>query len=150
MAKKWEIQGLNNHKLFCESAKIILKERIDLLITSIIKFFGNETVENLHEVRIALRRVRYNMEIFISCFDKKKFLAFYNRVESLQDFTGKIRDLDVLTQNMNSLKEEKIRITKVAFKRIGEQRESLNENLKLELMKFTHSKALSNFQKLLT
>jgi CHAD domain-containing protein len=150
MAKKWEIQGLNNHKLYCDSAKIILKERLDHLTSAIIKFFENETVENLHQVRIALRRVRYNMEIFIFCFDKKKFLAFYKRVESLQDFSGKIRDLDILTQNMNSLKEEKIRVTKTVFKRIEEQKENLNENLKLELMKFTHSKALSNFQKLLT
>ncbi len=150
MAKKWEIEGLNNNKLFCDSAKIILKERLEHLTSAIIKFFENETVENLHQVRIALRRVRYNMELFISCFDKKKFLTFYKLVEYLQDFTGKIRDFDVLTQNMNSLKEEKIKITKAVFKRIGEQRENLNENLKLELMKFTHAKALSNFQKLLS
>jgi len=150
MSKKWEIEGLNNHKLFCDSAKIILKERTDHLTSTIIKFFENETVENLHQVRIALRRVRYNMELFISCFDKKKFLALYKLVEYLQDYSGKIRDLDVLHLNMNSLKDEKIRVTKTIFRRIGEEKEKLNENLKLELMKFTHSKALSNFQKLLS
>jgi CHAD domain-containing protein len=150
MAKKWEIENLNNHKTYCESAKIVMTQRLENLILSIGEFFKNETVENLHQVRIALRRVRYNMELFFSCFDKKKFLVLYKQVEFLQDFSGKIRDLDILEQNMNSLKEEKIRITKTAFERIGEERKNLNENLKLELMKFTHSKALSNFQRLLS
>ncbi|OGU73645.1 MAG: hypothetical protein A2V93_09240 [Ignavibacteria bacterium RBG_16_34_14] len=150
MAKKWEIEGLDDHKLFCDSAKIIMSQRLEHLLIVIRDFFANETVENLHQVRIALRRVRYNMEIFISCFDKKKFSSLYKQIEYLQDFSGKIRDLDILAQNMNSLKEEKIRVTKTMFKRIGEQKENFNENLKLELMKFTHSKALSNFQKLLS
>lgn len=150
MSKKWEIPGLNSHKQFCDAARIILSERIEYLISSIKKFFEKESVENLHQVRIALRRVRYNMELFISCFDKKKFLIFYKQVEFLQDFSGRIRDLDVLIQNMNSLKEKKIRVTKNIYKAIGEERNKLNENLKLELMIFTHSKALSNFQKLLS
>jgi len=149
MTKKWEIDGLNNHKPFCDSAKLIMFQRLEHLLSAIRIFFENETVENLHLVRIALRRVRYSMELFISCFDKKKFLIFYKQIEFLQDFSGKIRDLDVLRQNMNSLKEEKFRVTKTIFKRIGEEREKLNENLKLELLKFIHSKALSNFQKLL-
>ena len=150
MARKWEIEGLNNHKLFCDSAKLVMIQRLEHLLSSIKDFFENETVENLHQVRIALRRARYNMELFISCFDKKKFLALYKHIEFLQDFSGKLRDLDILYQSMNSLKNEKIRVTKTIFKKIGEGRESLNENLKLELMKFTHSKALSNFQKLLS
>lgn len=149
MAKKWEIDNLDN-KTFEESAKIILTNRIANLLSAVNKYFQKETVENLHDTRIALRRVRYNMELFTSCFDKKKFLIFYKRIEYLQDFSGKIRDFDVLSQNLNSLREEKIKVTKNIFKRLGEERENLNDNLKLELMKFTHSKALSNFQKLLS
>ncbi|RPI75105.1 MAG: CHAD domain-containing protein [Ignavibacteriales bacterium] len=150
MARKWEIEGLNNHKEFCDSAKIILSERINHLTYTIRKFFETESIENLHQVRIALRRVRYNMELFISCFDKKKFLIFYKQVEFLQDFSGKIRDLDVLTQNLNLLKEKNIRISKNIYRTIGEERNTFNGNLKLELMKFIHSKSLSNFQKLLS
>ena len=150
MAKKWEIEGLDTHKTLCESAKVILAERINNLLMEIGDFFKEETVENLHKTRIALRRVRYNMELFKACFDKKKFLIFYKRVEFLQDISGKVRDLDVLTQNMLAIKEEKIKVTKAVFKKIGEKRENLKENFKLELMKFIHSKGLSNFQKLLS
>ena len=150
MSKRWEIKGLDIHKNFCDSAKIILLQRVDYLLTEIDNFFKNETVENLHKIRIAIRRVRYNMELFKICFDKKKFLIFYKRVQFLQDISGNIRDLDVLNQNILAIKKEKISVTKALLKKVGEKKENLKENLKLELMKFIHSKALSNFQKLLT
>lgn len=149
MAKKWEITGLNNNKRLDESAKIILTQRIDFLLNAVRNFFENESVENLHDVRIALRRVRYNMELFITCFDNKKFLVFYKKVEELQDLSGLVRDLDVLNENINTLKNEKIRITNKIFDRVSQKKEVLKENLKLELMKFIHSKALNNFQKML-
>ncbi|HSP88896.1 MAG TPA: CHAD domain-containing protein [Ignavibacteriaceae bacterium] len=150
MAKSWKINGLHNNELFCDSAKIIMYQKLKQLLSAISSFFENENPEKLHQVRIALRRVRYNMELFISCFDKKKFLILYKQLEFLQDFSGRIRDMDVLLQNMKSLKEENIRLPKLTFKKIGDERENLIENLKLELMKFIHSKALSNFQKLLS
>ena len=150
MAKKWEIEVIDTHKTLCDSAKVFLAQRVDYLLAEIQNFFENETVENLHRIRIALRRVRYNMELFKACFDKKKFLIFYKRVEFLQDISGNVRDLDVLSQNILAIKEEKIRITKSVINKIGEKRENLKENFKLELMKFIHSKALSNFQKLLS
>jgi len=149
MSKKWEIEELNIHKSFCDSAKIILAQRVNYLLSEIDNFFKDETVENLHKTRIALRRVRYNMELFIDCFDKKKFLIFYKRVEFLQDISGNIRDLDVLNQNILAIKKEKISVTKRLLKKVGEKKENLRENFKLELMRFIHSKALSNFQKLL-
>lgn len=150
MTKKWEIEGLDVQKNFCDSAKIILSQRVIYLLTETDNFFKEETVENLHKVRIAIRRVRYNMELFKVCFDKKKFLIFYKRVEFLQDMSGNIRDLDVLNQNIIAIKDEKIKVTKALLKKLGEKKENLRENFKLELMKFIHSKALSNFQKLLS
>ncbi len=150
MAKKWEIEELDIHKSFCDSAKVILAQRVDYLLTEIDNFFKDESVENLHKIRIAIRRVRYNMELFKVCFDKKKFLIFYKQVEFIQDISGNIRDLDVLNQNILAIKKEKISVTKALLKRVGEKKENLKENFKLELMKFIHSKALSNFQKLLS
>ena len=60
-SKKWEIEELRDEKSFCEAGRIILKSRIDYLLSSIDNYFKDRTVENLHNVRIALRRVRYNM-----------------------------------------------------------------------------------------
>ncbi len=148
---KWVIKELSSNISFCDSAKVILSNRLDNLLGAINLFFQEENVENLHDVRIALRRLRYNMELFVDCFDSKKFSIFYKRVEHLQDQSGLLRDLDVLKVNINSLiTNGKIKISNKVFKKVEEKRNELKATLKLELMKFTHSKALKNFNSLLS
>jgi len=105
-SKKWEIEGIKKKQTVIKAAKIILKSRFDHLIVTINSYFNEPSVENLHQVRIALRRVRYNMELFIACFDRKLLLKVYDSVESLQDHSGFVRDLDVFKENLNSLTEE--------------------------------------------
>jgi CHAD domain-containing protein len=76
--KKWEVENLKKSKAFVSAAKIILNDRIDNFLETVIGYFENNTVENLHDVRISLRRIRYPMELFLVCFEKKLFLRFYN------------------------------------------------------------------------
>ena len=148
---KWEIKGLSNELPFGDSAKIILTNRLTNLLNSIDIFFKDDNEENLHDIRIALRRLRYNMELFTICFDRKKFSSFYKIIERLQDQSGLLRDLDVLKVNINSLTtSEKLKVSGKIFKKIEEKRSELKAALKLELMKFTHSKALKNFSSLLS
>jgi CHAD domain-containing protein len=147
---KWEVKGLSAGKSFEESAKLVLQQRLQSLTKSVKKFFEEESVDNLHEIRIALRRLRYNMEIFIECFDKDKFITFYELVEHLQDLTGTKRDLDVLAENIKNICNGGKNSSANAFlKKVEAKTEVLKESLKLELMKFTHSKELKEFDKLL-
>jgi CHAD domain-containing protein len=97
---KWKIKGLNPKYSFRKSAQIILTERITNLNRLIKRYLKDITAENLHEVRIALRRLRYNMELFFDLFDRKKFLKFYKVIENLQDATGNVRDIYLLKQNI--------------------------------------------------
>ena len=149
-SKKWEIEELKNEKSFCEAGRIILKSRIDYLLSSIDNYFKERTVEDLHNVRIALRRVRYNMELFISCYERKLFLRFYKKIESLQDLSGLARDLDVFKGNIKSLVEvENVKVNRSVLKKVDEKRVNLENNLEIELMKFLHSKSLKDFYKFL-
>ncbi|RKY93240.1 MAG: hypothetical protein DRQ01_05185 [Ignavibacteriae bacterium] len=148
--KKWEIDGIKKKKSFCNASKLILKARLDHLINKIDDYFKERNVENLHDIRIALRRVRYNMELFITCFDRKIFLKFYNRIENLQDLSGLVRDLDVFKENISSLiTEEKVKVNRSVLTKVEEKRKTLENKLELELMKFFHSKSLNEFSKLL-
>jgi len=104
--KKWEIEGIKKKQNVCKAGKIIIKSRLDHLIKTIDNYFNEQSVENLHQVRIALRRVRYNMELFIVCFNRKLHLRLYKMVEVLQDNSGFVRDLDVFKENINSLKTD--------------------------------------------
>jgi len=146
--KKWEIADVKKRATVCNAAKIILKTRLDHLLKTIEIYFENKDVENLHDVRIALRRVRYNMELFIVCFQRKLFLRFYRKVENLQDQSGFVRDLDVFKENMDALiRNENVRISKTIFNKVDKKRKNLESSLELELMKFKLSKSLKEFYK---
>jgi len=147
-SKKWEIKGIKKRQSVCNAAKIILKSRLDHLINTIDNYFNDRTVENLHQVRIALRRVRYNMELFIICFERRLFLRFYKKIELLQDNSGFVRDLDVFIENISLLgTEENIKISPSVQIKIEGKRNELESSLELELMKFQHSKTLKDFYK---
>jgi CHAD domain-containing protein len=149
--KKWKISGLSTNTDITSISRAVLSKRIEDLLNSINLFFENDSVENLHSIRISLRRLRYNMEIFFESFDKKKYMQFYKKVESLQDISGSARDLDVLKMNIEKLiTEEKIKLPGKFSKKIDNQKKSLLEKLKIDLMKFTHSRSLKDFLKMIS
>jgi len=149
--KKWEIKEIKKGGRVSNAAKLIIGTRLSHLLETIEKYFDKMDVENLHNVRISLRRVRYNMELFISCFNRKQFLGVYNAVQELQDLSGAVRDLDVFKENINALVQiEKVRVNKTVLQKVEKKRKKLEEELKLALMKFVHSKKLKNFYKLVS
>lgn len=148
MKRKWEIEKLKDSKPFKKSANLILRNRIDSLLKCTQDYFKNLTVENLHDVRIALRRVRYSMELFIVCYDKKTFIKFYNKVQLLQDLSGSVRDVDITIENFDALvSENNVKNDSEIINRAVEKRILLEEKFKLELMSFTLSKILKDFLK---
>jgi CHAD domain-containing protein len=147
---KWKIKGLNGKFSFRKTALIILLERSSNLKRLITKFLTSESAESLHDVRISLRRLRYNMELFYDLFDKKKFLRFYGMIENLQDKTGGVRDIYILKQNILLFKkEDDIIIPDNLSSRIEEKENLLNDDLRIGLYNFLHSPELKNFMKLL-
>ncbi len=147
--KKWEIDDLDEDKSLTETAKIVLTQKIKILEISLKKYFKNDSVNNLHEVRIAIRRLRYNMEIFLSCFNRKKYLKFYKTIVHLQDLTGSKRDYDVLLQNIEKLSSaEQIERDENLNNIIKDKISHLKETLKIEFVKFLESKEYKDFQKL--
>ena len=144
--RKWEITQLKKTKSFSRSAKIILNDRITGFFQTASKYFENNSVENLHDVRISLRRIRYSMELFLICFEKKLFLRFYNRIEKLQDISGSVRDLDVMLENFNSLQQlGKFEVGTKLTETILNKKNGLEEVFKINLMKFLHSKVYKDF-----
>lgn len=148
--KKWKYKGVNDSTSFSEAGSIILKHRCNAVKISIKRFLEDYSEENLHEIRITLRRLRYNMEVFSSCFEKKKYLIFYNIIENLQDLTGRKRDLDVLLINIKKLSADTdVNIDIKFFKAIEKERDMLNDTLTLQFFKYLHGKELKDFMKLL-
>ncbi len=148
--KKSKLKLLDKNKTFCEAAQIILKEKLKRVNKSVKEFLKDESMENLHQTRIAVRRLRYNMEVFAECFEKKKFSIFYGIIEHMQASTGDKRDLDVLEENILKLsKEKEIVINPKIITGVKEKKSLLNESLRNEFCAFLKSKEMKEFNKLL-
>ena len=147
---KNKIKGLSKKLPLKDAAKTVLNSRLNSLEESINIYLKELTVENLHKVRIAVRRVRYNLEIFECCFDKKKYSLFYKKVERLQDTSGNRRDLDVLLHNIKMLETEgNIPAPSGITDAFEIKRKNISEKLILELNKFIKSKSLKDIKKII-
>jgi CHAD domain-containing protein len=52
-------------------------------------------IENVHDMRVATRRLRAAMEVFAPCFPPKRFRPALKQVKKLADGLGRRRDPDV-------------------------------------------------------
>lgn len=148
--KKWKINKLRKSKQLSRIANIVLSFRIKNLLCYVQKYQTTKDIEDLHDVRIALRRVRYNMEIFYVCFNKTFFMKLYSAIEKLQDLSGELRDLDVFIEKINSLKKENVEVNEEIELRINQKRILLQQKFEKELSKFVKNKNLKSFIKVIS
>jgi CHAD domain-containing protein len=65
---------------------------------------------NLHQVRIAGKRLRYAMEVFGECFDPAFREQLYPSVEEMQEILGHANDSHVASERLKTLRE-RLRVT---------------------------------------
>jgi len=63
-----------------------------------------EDYENLHQVRIRGKRLRYAMEIFTSCFEKSFQDKYYPAVEEMQEILGHANDSHVAIGRLEAIR----------------------------------------------
>ena len=148
--KSWEVKKLHKKLSFKKSSQIVLGNRLKNTVKSIKKYLSESTVKNLHSMRIAIRRMRYGMEIFVECYERKDFLYLYDFIVALQDKSGEVRDLDVLFENINRFKNESgiTELTSIE-KDILAKKEILSAELSLKLNEFLGSDIMKDFKGLL-
>lgn len=144
---KWEIDGLDNSVSLISAAKKSLSARLTTLLDSIKIYFDKPSEENLHQVRISLRRVRYNLELFYSCFDERIFDKFYKRIVKLQDLTGDVRDIDIMKRNLLQDIDFSYANLKKIINKFESKRNVLLEKMNITLFRFTFGKTLKEFLK---
>jgi CHAD domain-containing protein len=148
--KKWEIKKLQKKHSLKKTSQVVLKNRLNAVTKSIAKYLAAKSVENLHSIRIAIRRLRYGMEIFLVCFERKNYLVFYDLIVAMQDQSGLVRDLDILLENINKLKTEGgIKNLTDVEKEIISKKDILTKELELKLRQFLENEIVKDFKILL-
>jgi CHAD domain-containing protein len=74
--------------------------------------------EHLHQVRIVGKRLRYAMEVFVSCFPPLVKDTLYPQVEEMQEILGRANDSQVASRRLAELRERVCTAWPAEWKRI--------------------------------
>ena len=103
MAKAYKVVGVAPLRSYRENARIILPQRLEEVYTW-EPFIRDETRrEELHNMRISIKRLRYTMELFRVAYQNgsqrsavSSYTEFLAMIVDLQEILGDIHDADVV------------------------------------------------------
>ncbi|MGI4789625.1 MAG: CHAD domain-containing protein [Janthinobacterium lividum] len=95
MAKALPLYAVNPQESLRSNAPLMLHTRLEELYQFAPYISDPTKVEELHNMRIAAKRLRYTLEIFAPCFSGKDFTKLYEQAKSIQEQIGEIHDRDV-------------------------------------------------------
>ncbi len=102
MAKAHKVIGVAPLRSYQENARIILPQRLEEVYTW-EPFIRDETRrEELHNMRISIKRLRYTMELFRVVYGlptvRSQYAEFLAMIVDLQEILGDIHDADVVVE----------------------------------------------------
>lgn len=95
MAKALPLYAVNPQESLRSNAPLMLHTRLEELYQFAPYISDPAKVEELHNMRIAAKRLRYTLEIFAPCFSGKDFEKLSAQAKSIQEQIGEIHDRDV-------------------------------------------------------
>lgn len=104
--KPGKVKHLDPDGPLAENAERIVSTRLDELWSFVPDVLDPANVSDLHEMRIAAKRLRYVLEVTAeSCFGPYA-VAAEKRIKRLQDLLGEIHDCDVQYPRVDALRRE--------------------------------------------
>ena len=105
MAKAQPILGLDVHEPILANSCVIIETRLGEMLNFEPYIDNVDRVNELHQMRIAAKRLRYTMEIFQPLYTNhtpfgKEFGKATDQVKALQEHLGEIHDADVLVPRL--------------------------------------------------
>ena len=95
MAKAWKVKEIRKQRSYRHNAQIILAVKIKEVYSWAESIRNPDNIDELHNLRISVKRLRYSMELFvINCGEAFKNLL--KVLEDLQHLLGEIHDCDVI------------------------------------------------------
>ncbi len=104
MAKPRKITGLKPDQNYRPNARIILPQKVEEVDSWEQFIHDPERREELHNMRISIKRLRYTLEFFAVNYDTG-FDSFLTTIIDLQDILGDIHDSDVVLDVLTNYKE---------------------------------------------
>jgi triphosphatase len=85
--------------------KDLLKYRFREMMSYEAAVISGDSVEALHDMRVAGRRVHALMKVFRGCFSEKAFKSQYSIIRTLIRSLGRVRECDVFIELLDKHRE---------------------------------------------
>jgi CHAD domain-containing protein len=85
---------------FSDAAERVLADRLDVLVAHEAGTRAGEDPEELHDMRVASRRLRAAVEAFAGCYHGQPFKRIARQTKDLTGTLGAVRDRDVLLERL--------------------------------------------------
>ncbi len=103
MARARDIPGFDCEESFSASAAQVIEVRAAEVFAHSDGVLNMDDIEPLHDMRVATRRLRAALEVFDSCFPRKRHRKALKRVKKLADALGERRDRDVAIESLEGM-----------------------------------------------
>lgn len=107
MAKAHKLTGINPKANYHTNARIILPQKVKEVYTWEEFIYDPDKAEQLHNMRISIKRLRYTMEFFVTNYGEQ-FTDFLITIIDLQDILGDIHDSDVQLETLTEYKNSNL------------------------------------------
>ncbi|MFO1526828.1 MAG: CHAD domain-containing protein [Turneriella sp.] len=101
--KKFAIKHLRQDEIFSDTAIPVLAHYYGRMGKRIHTYLREMNDENLHSLRIALRRFRYVLELYCPSVKPNRFTEVYELTVDLQNILGERRDIDVMRDKLGEI-----------------------------------------------
>lgn len=146
--KKWDIPGLGSVTRFRTAARRILSHRLSSMLALLERMRKEASTDVLHELRIAIRRLRYPLETLAAAFERKRIREFLDALNRLQDVAGEARDLDVFIDRLRRYGRTKSgKIPPAVLIDLARRREERYRACAEHIEVFLGSRSLSEFKR---
>jgi CHAD domain-containing protein len=89
------VPGFDCEESFARTAARVIEVRAAEVFEHSRGVLDLDDIEHVHDMRVATRRLRAAMEVFESCFPRKRWRKALGQVKELADALGERRDRDV-------------------------------------------------------
>lgn len=135
MAKAQKISGLDSETPFRFATGRIIEIRFDEMMRHRSGTILGRDPEELHDMRVASRRLRAVMDVSSGCFPKQ-YRYYHQTVKELTDALGGVRDCDVMREALMAYRDPRPEAERPAINRLLQNLRTEREARRLEMLAF--------------
>ncbi len=135
MAKAARIEGLGPDSRFREAIAQTIETRFDEMMRHKPGTVLGRDPEELHDMRVASRRLRAAMDVAVDCFPKK-YSSYHRSVKQLTDALGGVRDCDVMREALTAYRESRPDAERQTINKMLQGLKSERDARRLEMLAF--------------